>query len=299
MRRVDRTHTIKPIELDANACQIHLAAIINTPSQTKVSADFYKGKKVNADGSVEFTVRDSLKVLYKNKCSYCEKSSHAPKIDHHRPKGKVVGGGNLNYGYYWLSYEWTNLLPSCTDCNAIDSKGSKYPINGNRNNSHPLQGNPPTLHGLSLIYDSPFNVAEHPLLLHPEYSIPENNFAFDKQGRIIGITAEGVNTILALKLDNADLNGWRRKIYNEHLSSFHSIIRKFFRANDPISEPQFAEMISDWTKKIVNEAQDDTLEYTLFRKYILTNIDYFFVSELDTVFRDEAKNKIAEALVNI
>jgi hypothetical protein len=297
MRRVNRKNIVKPVELDSNDCQDHLTTIIASPTQTKVSPDFYKGKKENPNGTIEFTVRDSLKSIYKNKCAYCEKLSHAPKIDHHRPKGKVVGAGNLNNGYYWLCYEWTNLLPSCTDCNSIEAKSSKYPLTGNRNNTHPIHGNPPVTNSAFFVYDSAFNTGEQPLLLHPEYSIPENNFTFDKQGKIFGSTPEGLSTVEILKLDNSDLNGWRRKIYDDYLSDLQSIVRKFFRQNAPVSENQFEEFISDWLEKIVNEANNELLEYTLFRKFILKNIDLFFISELDPVFQSETKAKITAALL--
>lgn len=297
MRRVNRANIVKPVELDSNDCQNHLNVIIAAPTLTKVSADFYKGKRVNPDGTTEFTVRESLKGLYKNKCAYCEKLSHAPKIDHHRPKGKVVGAGNLNNGYYWLCYEWTNLLPSCTDCNSIEAKSSKYPLTGNRNNTHPTHGNPPVTNSAFFDYNSAFNTGEQPLLLHPEYSIPENNFTFDKQGKIFGSTPEGINTVEVLKLDNPDLNGWRRKIYEDHLSDLQSIVRKYFRPITPIPLNQFEELMSEWTEKIVQQANDEKLEYTLFRKFLLNNIDLFFISELDPVFRTETNAKITAALL--
>lgn len=299
MRNVDRTNITKPIELDSSDCQLHLNAVIATPTLIKVSSDFYKGKKTNPDGSIEYTVRENLKRLYKNKCAYCEKLSSAPKIDHHRPKGKVVSTDSTNIGYYWLCYEWTNLLPSCTDCNSIESKGSKYPINGNRNNLHPIQGNPPVTNSSSFIYNSQFNISEQPLLLHPEYCIPENNFAFDKQGRIIGITTEGVETVYALKLNNRDLNGWRRKIYADYLSDLESKIKLFYTDDNPLTEPQFTKLIANWTKKIVVEANDESLEYTLFRKFLLNYIDYFFISEIDPVFQKETKAKIILAISDI
>ncbi|CAN5388970.1 hypothetical protein BH11BAC3_BH11BAC3_02360 [soil metagenome] len=292
MRKISRANVVKPVELDSNDCQTHLNRIIASSAQVKTSTDFYKGKRINADGTTTFTVRESLKTLYKNKCAYCEKLSHAPKIDHHRPKGAVVGAGNLNNGYYWLCYEWTNLLPCCTDCNSIEAKGSKYPLKGNRNNSHPITGNPVTIFFAEFLYDSRFNIGEQPLLLHPEYSTPENDFAFDKQGRIVGITQEGRQTITALKLDNPDLNGWRRKIYKDHLAELERIVRKYHRNINPITEDQFEDFISDWLLELVLVANDDTLEYTLFRKFILENINFFFLAELNIAFQPITKAKI-------
>jgi hypothetical protein len=39
-------------------------------------------------------------------------------VEHFRPKAEVTDfDGSTSIGYYWLASEWTNLLPSCIDCN--------------------------------------------------------------------------------------------------------------------------------------------------------------------------------------
>ncbi|HMU46536.1 MAG TPA: hypothetical protein PKC72_09220 [Chitinophagaceae bacterium] len=298
MRSINRGHIGIPAELNSHECQIHLFTIIANPD-TDVDADLYKGKRVNPDGSISFTVRETLKTVYDNKCAYCEKFAHAPKIDHHRPKGRVVGTNAQNKGYYWLCYEWTNLLPSCTDCNTIDKKGSKFPVRGARRAIHPTHGNPPVVNTAYFPYNSVYNTSEQPLLLHPEYCTPTNNFSFDKTGRIIGQTPEGIETIVILQLDNPDLNGWRRKIYEQHLTELQSIVRRYFRINNPISEVQFEEFIAEWVDTLTKEANNQELEYTLFRKSLLNRLDYFFISELDPFFQEEAKNKIVLGLLRI
>ena len=59
--------------------------------------------------------------LYRYKCAYCEgnfqHSEAALEIDHYRPKSKVTGTDHV--GYYWLAYEWSNLLPACKTCKWI------------------------------------------------------------------------------------------------------------------------------------------------------------------------------------
>ena len=63
------------------------------------------------------------------KCAYCEDrivSTQPGDIEHYRPKGCVTnedgsrvmvdanGGKKVPHpGYYWLAYEWTNLLYAC------------------------------------------------------------------------------------------------------------------------------------------------------------------------------------------
>ena len=67
-------------------------------------------------------VRQALVQLFGRKCAYCESvyASTAPMdVEHWRPKGGVIAadGRKLPRGYYWLASEWSNLLPSCADCN--------------------------------------------------------------------------------------------------------------------------------------------------------------------------------------
>ncbi|MGO7919447.1 hypothetical protein ACC755_09800 [Rhizobium ruizarguesonis] len=64
-------------------------------------------------------VRHALENLFYGKCAYCESRydvSGPVDIEHYRPKGKVDGAKG-HPGYWWLAAEWTNLLPSCLDCN--------------------------------------------------------------------------------------------------------------------------------------------------------------------------------------
>ncbi|MCG6566377.1 hypothetical protein C3E87_01845 [Tessaracoccus sp. ZS01] len=67
-------------------------------------------------------IRPTLTEAFFGKCAYCETyyaSSQQMAIEHYRPKGAVTINGTLvPPGYYWLASEWTNLLPSCTDCNS-------------------------------------------------------------------------------------------------------------------------------------------------------------------------------------
>ncbi|MEW6154017.1 MAG: hypothetical protein AB1673_08535 [Actinomycetota bacterium] len=66
-------------------------------------------------------VREALDRDFLRKCAYCETNIGATQpmdVEHYRPKGAVAEGGRLvKPGYWWLAAEWSNLLPSCIDCN--------------------------------------------------------------------------------------------------------------------------------------------------------------------------------------
>ena len=87
-------------------------------------------------------VREALRTLQRDKCCYCESkhsASSASRIDHFRPRGAVrqgKGSEKLYPGYYWLAYEWDNLVISCEKCNGM--KSDYFPLEepGQRARNH-------------------------------------------------------------------------------------------------------------------------------------------------------------------
>jgi len=187
-----------PQTLLSNECSDDLLDIITyistgIPAQIKagkkkISSRFYRGDIVVGGLPIQ-DVAVALGELYDYKCAFCESKRHHPDIEHYRPK-KNVTGVNGHLGYYWLCYEWTNLLPTCSDCN--DAKLTSFSI---RVDSKRIFG--PTFllnHSLDLNANSATSsplIDEGPYLLHPEYDNPEICFTFDSKGEITGIDEEG------------------------------------------------------------------------------------------------------------
>jgi hypothetical protein len=114
MRRVDRKSTTAPASL--------LGAGRAGPKELERARKHFGPPK--GEGSFTFRaykgddVRHALEALFHGKCAYCESRyevSGPVDIEHFRPKGGVEGAEHP--GYWWLAAEWTNLLPSCLDCN--------------------------------------------------------------------------------------------------------------------------------------------------------------------------------------
>lgn len=300
MRKVDRASIAIPAALTNAVCVNHLALVNGNPTNVKALEDIYKGKVVNPDNSSSNTVTVALKGLYNNKCAYCEKLCYYPRIEHFRPKGRVIGNQPLTNGYYWLCYEWTNLLPSCHECNSIEAKGDKFPIKAVRKNTFPVMGNPPVFDISQNIYGSLYLTAEDPYYIHPEYCKDFwLHFDFKRDGKIVGVSDYGQKTITDLKLDDEDRNGWRREIYESYFNRFLRLVRRYKRTQNPIAEVIFDEELDDIISEIVFSTEDISLPYTLFRKALVKKIDYFFVDPLDTVFKLEMKDKIAQSLLNL
>jgi uncharacterized protein (TIGR02646 family) len=102
-------------------CEIETTKFVEAVknNESYLVSSLYKDKKIRR----LYYLSDDYKGPFWRKCAYCEGSiaSQNGDIDHFRPKKRV---SNDNYkpiqghkGYYWLAYEWTNLLPSCLKCN--------------------------------------------------------------------------------------------------------------------------------------------------------------------------------------
>jgi hypothetical protein len=78
-------------------------------------------------------VKAALRIAQHDKCGFCEsKVTHVAfgDVEHFRPKAAfraIQGDALTRPGYYWLAYEWTNLLFACEPCNRRH-KGNLFPL---------------------------------------------------------------------------------------------------------------------------------------------------------------------------
>lgn len=119
MRFVDRGPFARPAVLHA---------VYRTDGKTELgrATDHYAGQAESEDKSTfEFSrykheaVKTALEKIFHGKCAYCESAygrTQPVDVEHFRPKAKIDGAEGHS-GYWWLAMEWTNLLPSCIDCN--------------------------------------------------------------------------------------------------------------------------------------------------------------------------------------
>ncbi len=188
-----------------------------------ISEKIYKGAKIVIDdssdyyfGQKEYEVRYALRMLYYNKCAYCETKAYQPDVEHYRPKKKVIGFQNNNHGYYWLCYEWTNLIPACYECNSRKGKGNKFPINNQRVTT-PTFLDKEGLDFNACKINSPVWQIEGTLLLHPEMDNVEIYFKLLWNGKLKGLdgnNGKGNTTIKTCDLNRGNLIYARKAIIN-------------------------------------------------------------------------------------
>ena len=148
--------------------------------------------------------------VFHYKCAYCEtnlRQESIPDAEHFRPKREIIyqsaaaktfdedGVEVVHPGYFWLAYNWKNLLPSCHVCNRYEGKKSSFPAK-----SYFLVArlNPVEVDNLThreirslnwqdVYYLQPedLDAREGRLLLHPFFDNPQDHIFFDVMGKAV------------------------------------------------------------------------------------------------------------------
>ncbi len=177
----------------------------------RMATDFAKGQDPIADKNIyaHQDVKTALKSCHNGKCAYCERYLNGDygAVEHFRPKGGYTDpstGSLIKPGYWWLSYDWDNLLLSCTECNT-SYKRNIFPLSDESQRNISQQ-----------------DVSqEQPLLINPAVENPSCYLEFNQwivRPIMINGTEDpkGKKTIEILKLnDRPDLKKKRRDRWYE------------------------------------------------------------------------------------
>lgn len=168
------------------------------------------GETVSFNNAIWSSLKEDLiSGVFNGFCAYCEsplRTTGFGDAEHYRPKGKVqvlVGNrrqtvrlnGKQHPGYYWLAYDWRNLVPACSQCNT-KGKGNLFPVAGIHVDAPPAPGAPSDLDEL-----------EQPLLLHPYIDQPSRHLTFGVRGSVgpADDDPRGAASIQVYKLDREEL----------------------------------------------------------------------------------------------
>jgi hypothetical protein len=188
-------------------CADALTSLAPGADRPRVNEDLYK------------RMRSRFLEASHKKCAYCEVKLAAGQrqgdVEHYRPKGQVrdvagkivkvvvEGVEQKHPGYYWLAYEWTNLLPACAACNRRAGDVSSGTLTG-KGEIFPTLDN-------WWAPDKDQVDAEKPALLNPWVDDPGDHLIFDPETGIVGgRTERGRVTIEVLGLNRDGLPEGRR-----------------------------------------------------------------------------------------
>lgn len=144
-------------------------------------------------------LKEALSAQFHGKCAYCERAVGFGEFDieFFRPRSHAVGltGKVDDQHYWWLAYEWSNLMACCRNCGSY--KGTRFPVEGSRSR-----------------YSEDVS-SERPLLLDPCVDYPEQHLSYDQFGKAFGLTQRGNITIDVLNLNSEFLLREREQAYQD------------------------------------------------------------------------------------
>jgi hypothetical protein len=243
-------------------------------------AEARKGK-VQIDDALYKRQRQVLFDCFHNKCAYCELRfilSQTGDVEHFRPKAGVVGDdgkpvtrrNKKHPGYYWLAYDWHNLLPSCEKCNRptrgrdgkLTGKGNRFPL---LSGEHSWSPEPAEMAG------------EVPMLINPVDEDPAQHLVLDTATGIMGyLTERGRVCIDLFGLNREGMPEARRERYR-------SVCALLAEAGHSASLEQLMD-----TLKILRTYKDGSAELSLAGRLALHERGEFLRLLYETLFQASA-----------
>ncbi|MFC3160231.1 AAA family ATPase [Chryseobacterium arachidis] len=204
------------------------------------------------NAEIDKELKGYLHEVFYGKCGYCEIKIDYPElgtVDRYRPNNGVRDKNEFHQDlYWWLTFEWDNLIYCCKECNQY--KGNYFPIKGRR-----------------ALNENDDYEKEHRMLLNPYLDEPGNhlNYLYSDSGNIDALTDEGNQTIELLRLNRTNLIEGRRKARSEIIDVVESLINGEQLKNHAIK------------KYLANiyELEDPSIEFLSYKRWVLLN-------ELDT-----------------
>ena len=214
-------------------------------------------KSVYADSEV----RMALERLFSAKCAYCESklgSTADWDVEHFRPKGGVAERED-HPGYYWLTYKWENLYPSCQHCNQRRKDQPHWDDpqllpSGGKVDQFPLGDE--TTRALQPTDDIQ---AEDKLLLDPCNDEPEDHLGYDPTGRIFSLNNShcGEPTIAVLHLNRRRLRIGRHKALR--------LVLSLLKVIDSGNTGEFVHQLNN----LLDNLKSDAYEFAGLNRYVV------------------------------
>lgn len=186
---------------------------------------------------IKDTVYIAINGPFSGKCAYCETriaSDQYGDMEHYRPVRAVEDeNGEIvpHPGYYWLAYDWKNLLPSCIKCNRPNpgdkkiGKHNRFPVKDNFYSTAPGQ-----------------ECYEKPLLINPLFEDPEEHLEVNLQTGVMGGDERGKCCIDIFGLNvRPGLLEDRKTAYMAVLA----LLNKYISSNDESEERECIKELSE------------------------------------------------------
>jgi len=225
-------------------------------AQEELNSEISSGVRSQARSAVYGRLKDRVYIdkqgPFFGKCAYCETfiySAQHGDMEHFRPKGGVtntdnetilLADGTPHPGYYWLAYDFTNLLPACVLCN--------QPSTGRSRDTRIGKWNAFPLFDERLRAQKPGDEAhESPLLINPTVDNPSLHLGFNSlTGVLFAVNASprGEACIEIFGLNTRDLPSRRLERFRViHAFFLQCIDKRVTGANASIETNKLQEVV--------------------------------------------------------
>ncbi|MGV8111806.1 MAG: hypothetical protein AB2L17_02755 [Lentimicrobium sp.] len=250
-------------------------------------------------------IREALAIIYGEKCAYCEckiEPASTAHIDHYRPVNPYATIVNPQHhlGYYWLAYEWTNLIQSCPSCNQAKSSKFHLEVPGNRQTYAPALVATVPNYNEHLINSQHLN-AESPLLINPEIIDPDLHLFVNYFGLLEARNGsiQGEESIKICDLNRNSLYVERSKLIESFINQIEDEIYERYRDDEIAStEAQYKNRLNKIFKNIIAQ-QSIEMEYNMTARSIIERFDELILEDLERCFRREIRDYFVDFLNNL
>ncbi|MDX4975395.1 AAA family ATPase [Myroides odoratimimus] len=201
---------------------------------------------------IDKELKEYLHKVFHGKCGYCEIKIDYPElgtVDRYRPNNGVRDKNEFYQDlYWWLTFEWDNLIYACKECNQY--KGNYFPIKGRR-----------------ALNERDDYENEHRMLLNPYLDETDKhlNYIHSNDSHIYALTNEGNQTIELLRLNRTNLLEGRKKAKKKLIEAIESLVN---------GEQIDNRLVKKHLGNIYN-LEDPSIEFLSYKRFVLLN-------ELDT-----------------
>lgn len=224
----------------------------------------FKDKDFKRSIYAHSSVKKALFNMQHGKCCFCECKTKAVgflasgDVEHFRPKAgyqQTTEDPLRETGYYWLTYQWDNLLLSCEECNRLFKK-NLFPLleEAKRATNHH--------HNMS---------DEIPLFINPTLENPEQYIGFNEYvPYAINDDIRGETTIKLLGLRRTGLLEEKRKAVFNLLNEQLRII-KIAETENKLYDADWQELAQQ-AKQLIQEMALPQAKYSAMIKAAITNL---------------------------
>lgn len=271
---VIKDYTTIPTKLNYTVAPLSTAYadLIVSKNKHKFKSSIYRG------GSLS-----KLKEIYKNKCGYCETVTAAGaelRVDHYRPKDMVKEDLLHLTGYYWLAYEWSNLVLACEKCNR--AKSNKFPLEQNGVRCY----QPLTEAGTTNLDRGTFSIShpslsnELPSIVNPEVDTNLLHwFVFLPNGEIKEVNNHSrmKETIRVCKLNREPLVLDRKKIFDTIIDKLDRYLDDYIIDNDT---QKITTRVNDILDDLILQSNEEN-KYSRFSHFFYLKFNLFIQNKFD------------------